>query len=583
MIDVKYHIAFILVIITLMVITLVIDRFKTSMVFMAGVLLLLIGGVIEVEDFLAGLSNLSILTIFLLIIVTASINQHFNLAAFFDRILGKKNSDRTFLLKMTGSVAAVSAFMNNTPVVAMMMPYVYNWGKKNNINPSKLLIPLSYAAILGGMITLVGTSTNLVLNGLLLSEGRELLAFEDFIIPGLLVTIGCLLFMFAISPMLLKGRKEVLKVLEENTREYLVETIVTPGSPIIGLTVEKAGLRNLEGIFLAELVRKKTHYSAVSPSQLIEEGDVLMFAGETSLIFNLLNAGKGLELSKKSQFQIADNADVAEAIVTQNSTLDHKTVKDSGFREKYDAAIIGIHRKGEKVSGKIGHIELHTGDLLLLITGPNFRERNYRYQDLLVVNTIVKPKPVSRLIVALTLIFTGFLSLFEGLLGILAFQVLAGMLTLDDAKKNVSPDLLIVLIGALAIGQALISSGTAGYLMDTVFTDAASWSPVFVVCMVFLITFIMTSLVTNVAAISIVFPVVLGLAVATGVPEKALFLTAAYAASCCFVTPFAYQTNLMVMEAGNYRFGDFLRMGLPVSMVYATIFLTYIIIQFNLL
>ncbi|HAD97643.1 MAG TPA: SLC13 family permease, partial [Cryomorphaceae bacterium] len=453
MIAPEYHITYALTVILLMIIVLVTDRFKASMVFLTTVALLLIGGIIEVRDFISGFSNISILTIFLLIIITASLNEYFNLAAFFDRFLGKARSDRSFLLRMTSSVAGVSAFMNNTPVVAMMMPYVYNWGKQNNINPSKLLIPLSYAAIVGGMITLIGTSTNLVLNGLLASEGQEVLSFGDFIIPGVLVTAGCLFFIYGVGPLLLRNRKDLMEVLEENTREYLVETVVAKDSPIIGLTVEQAGLRNLEGVFLTEIVRGKNHFTAVSPAHLIEERDILMFAGETSLIFNLLKNGKGLELSKKTEFHIADNTDVAEAIVTQNSTLDRKTVKEVGFREKYDAAIIGIHRKGEKVSGKIGHIALHTGDLILLVTGPNFRERNHRYQDLLVINTIEKPRELSRsqklifwvgVAVSFILMITGVFKLFEGLLTIALAQGIAGMVTLEGAKKNVSLDLLLV-------------------------------------------------------------------------------------------------------------------------------------------
>lgn len=592
MISLDYHITFVLSVILLMVVLLVTDRFKASMVFLSTVVLLFLGGVLEVSDFISGFSNMSILTIFLLIIITASLNDHFNLAAFFDRSLGSARSDRSFLLRMTGSVAAVSSFMNNTPVVAMMMPYVYNWGNRNNINPSKLLIPLSYAAILGGMITLIGTSTNLVLNGLLASEDRELLGFGDFVVPGLLVTVGCLAFIYLASPYLLKERKNLLKALEENSREYLVETIVAEHSSMAGMTVEEAGLRNLEGVFLTEIVRKDKHITPVSPSQIIEKGDLLMFAGETSLIFNLLKNGKGLELSKKLQFQIEDNADVAEVVVTQNSTLDRKTVKEVGFREKYDAAIIGIHRRGEKVSGKIGRVTLRTGDLLLLTTGPNFRERNHRYQDLLIINTIEKAKEITKnqklifwvgLAVSLSLMISGVFSLFEGLFGIVISQFLAGMLTLEGAKKNVSLDLLLILTGALAIGEALISSGAAGFLMSTIFSNASEWPPLLIISIIFLTTFILTSLITNVAAISIVFPMVMGLALATDIPEKALFLTAAYAASCCFVTPFAYQTNLMVVEAGNYRFVDFIRMGLPLSMVYAAIFLTYVVLQFNLL
>ncbi len=576
-----------------MVVVLVTDRFKASLVFVGTVLIFMIGGVLEVSDFTRGFSNLSILTIFLLIIITAALNEHFNLATLFDRFLGKAGNGTSFLFRMSTMVSGISAFMNNTPVVAMMMPYVYQWGKENKVSPSKLLIPLSYSAIVGGMITLIGTSTNLVLNGLLASEGQALLTFTDFLVPGLLVTFGSIVFISLVSPLILKGRKDFLDVLKENTREYLVETEVLETSDMIGFTVEQAGLRNLDGVFLAELVRGAQHFTPVSPTQVIKAGDILMFAGETTLIFKLLKRDNGLELSKKSQFKMDSNGHhIAEAIVAQNSPLDRRTVKEVGFREKYDAAIIGIHRKGEKVSGKIGHIALRTGDLLLLMSGPGFKERNHQQQDLIVVNTLEENKELTisqkrtfwaGALLSLGLIIGGVLSLFEGLLAILFVQFIAGMLNLDTLKKHLSLDLFLILTGALAIGQALIHSGAAKYLMDTSFQGAANWSPFTLVVVVFFMTFILTSVISNVAAISIIFPIILGLTATASVPATALFLTAAFAASCCFVTPFAYQTNLMVMEAGNYRFSDYLRLGLPLSLLYASIFLGYIVLQYDLL
>ncbi len=592
MIPQNLQIAFVLSTIILLIAVLVWDRIKTSWAFLSAVGILALGGAIEVDRFVSGISNPSILTIFVLIIITAGINDFFDLAAYFERLFGKAGNQRSFILRMGISVSAVSSVMNNTPVVAMMMPYVYQWGRKHGINPSRLLIPLSYSAILGGVITLIGTSTNLVLNGLLGENGHPLLGFGDFFVPGVLVTLGCLFFLYLAGPWLLRDKKEILKSLEENAREYLVESSVMIGSPLIDKSVEEAGLRNLESVFLSEIIRDSVRISPVKPTEILKAEDVLLFAGETKSTLEFIKKTPGLELHKKEKLQIKDNAEIIEAIVTQNSGLDRQSVKQIGFREKYDAAIIGIHRSGENVGGRIGAMQLRTGDLLLLTTGTEFRSRNKRSNDLLIINSLERKEELSpkkkliffsSLIVAAGLAIFNVLSLFNALLIILLTQLIIRMTNVENIKKNISFDLLIILISALSIGDALLNSGAADYITNLLFSNAASWSPLGVVVGVFVTTLILTSLITNVAAITIIFPIVLSLAAVSPVSEHVLFLTSAYAASCCFITPFAYQTNLMVMEAGNYNFNDFLRVGIPTSLVYSLIFLIFATLKFNLL
>ena len=567
-----------------MILVLVTDKYKASLVFIFAVAALVVGGSVGLNDFLNGISNPSILTIFVLIVITAGINDHINLAGFFDKLFGSAGNQRSFILRMGVSVSGISAIMNNTPVVAMMMPYVYQWGKKHNINPSRLLLPLSYAAIAGGMITLIGTSTNLVLNGLLLDNQLPTLGFSDFLIPGLLVTAVCLLIMYILGPWLIRDKKDILSTLEENAREYLVETKIVSGSKLSGKTVEEAGLRSLNQVFLTEIIRANKKITPVKPTELLYAEDILLFAGDTGPTLQLIGKVEGLELSKKTQFNIDDNAEVIEAIVTQNSLLERKSAKEVGFREKFDAAIIGIHRQGEKIAGKIGTITFKAGDLLLLTAGPEFHERYSRSSDLLIINTIEPKEEISKsrawlfvafLLGSIALIATGVLELFQGLLVILFAQLFLNMINLEKIKQNISFDLLIILVSSLAIGKALIDSGAANFLTSTFFVNSHNWSPPLILGGVFLATFILTSLITNVAAITIIFPIVFSLSSNTALSHEALFLTAAFGASCCFATPFAYQTNLMVMEAGNYSFKDFLRLGVPVSIAYAAVFLGY--------
>jgi di/tricarboxylate transporter len=559
-----------------------------SILFLLAVVLLLVGKIIPVDVFLGGFSNQAILTIFLLIIITSSINQHFNLFKLLDRIFDRVKSPRFFILKMGGVVAIFSSLINNTTVVATMMPYVYNWGNEKGISPSKLLMPLSFAAIVGGMITLIGTSTNLLLNGLLNSNGFEALVFTDFLFPGLFVSFLVILFLFFFGASLLNHSEKEGKKISDNVREYLVETKVLKGSSIISLSIEGAQLRNLDGVFLAEIIRNKKHLLPVSPIEIIEEGDVFLFAGETSKIFSLLKKIDGLEL-QQAPSSLDDN--VMEAVVAQNSTLDHKTLKEVGFREKYDAVIVGIHRKGERLSGKLGSIILRTGDLVLINGGNEFKEKNNRWQDLIVISTIFSENNISlkrrstfliSLLIMVGLTLFGFVELFEGLLGLMFIQLLLGMIDFNSIKKNVSLDLLVVLTASLALGNALISSGASDFLVELLFANVESWSPDLLLIGLFAFTFLLTSFITNVAALAIIFPVVANISGLLPIPDEALFLTIAFGASCSFLTPFAYQTNLMVAEAGNYRMKDFLKLGLPLSLVYASGFFIYLFYRFDL-
>lgn len=580
-----YHIPFVWAIIATMIVFLISDRFKPSLIFLAATALLWLGGVLDMAVWTEGLSNRSIITIFLLIIITAGLNQNFNLASLFARIFGGVHSAPGFILRMGGAVAGFSALMNNTPVVAVMMPHVYAWGKSRNISPSKLLMPLSFSAILGGMITLIGTSTNLVLNGLLEQNKLPLLGFSDFLWPGLLVTASGLLVMVIFAPRLLKERSDFLQEVRENPREYMVELRILPKAELAGKTVEHAGLRNLTGIFLSEIIRGQRLIAPVRPNQLLEENDILLFAGETSNVLELAKTYPGLELAKTNKFNLVKDTSVVEAIVSQNSSLDRHNAKDLGFRERFDAVIIGIHRRGEKLSGKIGSQALRTGDVLLMIAGKDFASRNAQREDMIVLNnlpeaTVLSPSRryffLTGLILSLGLSVFGSFNLFESLVLILLLQMLLGMSNMELVKRSLSLDLLIVLVSALALGEALIHSGAAAALGNSLGQWVEHWSPLLTLSIIFMTTLLLTSFVTNVAAIAIIFPVVFSLALAQIVPAPALFLTAAFGASCSFLTPFAYQTNLMVMELGNYKFADFLKLGSLVSITYAVVFMSFI-------
>ncbi len=537
------------------------------------------------QDFIEGLSNPSIIKIFLLIVITAGINETFDLATFLNRLFKGVKGPQGFIVRMGATVASLSAFMNNTPVVNVMIPYVYQWGKARNIAPSKLLMPLSFSAIMGGVITLIGTSTNLLLNGLIVDAGLQPLGFFDFTGPGLAITIIGIIVLALLAPIILKDRDEHSQDIVVNQREYLIEMRLKNSSSIIGQTIEEAGLRNLEGIFLTEIIRGKRELAPVPPTTVLEKDDVLLFAGDTNLITSITNRIDGLELSKATEFNLTDNTSYVEAIVAQNSQLDRKNAKETGFRQKYDAAIIGIHRRGEKVSGKIGSIDLRIGDVLLMVTGPRFMELSAKSSDFIILqeHQTYQSLPsrskwifwiISFLGIALNII--GIISFLELLLLILATQVGTKMVYLNLIKRVLSLDLLIILLVSLSLGDSLISSGAAKLITDNLFAGASSWTPFGLISLVFITSWLLTSFVTNVAAVSIIFPIAYSLALSSSIPYSAIFLSAAFGASCSFITPFAYQTNLMVMELGKYKFNDFFKFGLIISIIYTATFLSYI-------
>jgi di/tricarboxylate transporter len=564
---------------------------RTALTFFIAVLILIVTGVLTTDQFLKGFGNRQIAIIFVLIFITGALRDHFNLLELLDRPFRGARTQSGMLLRMTGIVALGSSFLNNTPVVALMIPYVSDWCKKRGIAPSQLLIPLSYSAILGGMITIIGTSTNLVLNGFLEQSGQPLFSFFDFLIPGLLVTIGGILFMLIAGPRLLPRREDVLDQLSDPTRDYVVETKVRSKSRLIGKSVQDAGLRNLSGVFLVEIVRDERVITPVEPEEVIEEGDSFLFVGETERVVDLTDGMPGLELSKHTEFEDAEGRNIIEAVIPANSSLIGSTVKQVNFRERYQAGILAIHRNGERVSGKIGEIRFQAGDLLLLSTGKSFARNEFRFNNLYIVKRIknpsVKKAPPKRIFVGVVALIGvvgifGYVNLFMATLIMLAALLVLGFVNVDGMKKEMDVKLLLILVSALALGRAMIESGAADALAGLIGSALSGGGPIVISVALFVLTFVLTSFITNAAAVSIAFPIAYSLGVVAG-PDVAVgyYMTIAFAASCAFLTPMGYQTNLMVMGPGGYQFKDFLRIGGPLSFLYALISLTFVWIYYG--
>ncbi|MCX2739965.1 SLC13 family permease [Pontibacter anaerobius] len=564
-------------------------RVRPSMVFIGGVIVLMLARVVAPSDFLQSLSNESIVTIFLLIFITAGIKEHFNLIGLLNRLFRSAKSSRGFLIRMTAGTSLLSSVVNNTPIVALMIPYVYHWAKRNKVAPSKLLIPLSFATIVGGMMTIVGTSTNLILNGFILSKEPEGLGFLDFLLPGILVTIVGLIFLATFGYKLLPSRTNPLDEFKTNAREYLVETYIAQGSVLVGKSIAEANLRNLEGIYLFEIVRDGKIINAVDPDEVLQKNDHLYFAGDTEKVVELLQHDNGLQIPRSNELGIGQHVNLIETVIPRNSALTNRTLKESEFREKYDAAVVAIHRNGENLRGKIGSIILEPGDLLLLSAGQKFLTRNKNDRDLYTVSVVSRSNGTAKwkkilfgagILLSLGLMALGITNLFFSLFIIAVLMTSLGLLRADEIKKLLDLDLLIILASALTLSKALIDTGIANEAAFAIINLFEAGGKFGILIGLFLITVLLTSFVTNVAAVSIAFPIAYSISHSLNLSPTGFYVAIAFGASASFMTPVGYQTNLMIYGPGSYKTKDFLKIGVPFTLLYSLTCLIYIILRY---
>ena len=580
---------FVLLVVVFLVSSLYKELFNPSLTFFIATIALLLGGIITPSELLKGLSNQQIIVIFLLVLITAGIRAIYG-SELFSKLFNPNLKPKAFLFRMMLTVSSISAFLNNTPIVAFMIPYVKDWADRTGNPASKFLIPLSFATILGGMITVIGTSTNLVLNGLIQQYGLPLLGFTDFLFLGVIITVVGWIYLYFVGYKLLPSNVNKIETLRQNLKEYIVETEVFPGSKIIGKSVHEAGLRNLQDVFLVEIIRDEKVISPVSPGMELEESDFLFFSGNTQSIYNLIKEDNGLRIHKQDSLEVDGHFNFVEAVIPASSDLIGIRIKDSDFRKKYHASIIAIHRNGKQVSGKVGEMHLTGGDFLLLLAGEDQLNGNHE-KDLFFVAVPKKlASPTTAWLkwvglgcfILLLSGVVGFLPLFTVCLVILSGLVFLGVLNLTEIRRQLDLGLLMVLVCSLAIGVALEKSGTASLIAGWLIDVGKQMGPVAVLSALFIVTIFLTSLITNAAAVSIVFPIAMSMAEQLHLSYTPFFVAIAFAASGDFMTPIGYQTNLMVYGPGGYTFKDFAKVGAPLTVLYALICISFITWFYNL-
>lgn len=583
------------VVIFFLVLSLYLNKIGAGLTFVIAIAILGTTGILTPHEMLAGFANEQIAIIVMLLLIGEIVRKTGMLDALFEKIFSETTSYRGFLSKLMILVSGFSAFLNNTPLVAILMPYTRNWSKKNNISPSKLLIPLSYAAILGGSATLIGTSTNLVVAGMVADQeiipNVQPLEIFDFSIVGVTMIILGIIYLIVLGNKLLPDVKSTIDNPEGASREYFAEVKIVNGNDMKGKTVEEAGLRNLQGLFLVEIIRDGNSIRPVSPGTILKQNDHLLFAGATETIADMVETRKGFELEYADRIKPSHINNIVEVVVSYNSSLIGRTAKEIHFRGKFNAAIIGIHRNGERLSGKIGNVKLEAGDLLLLVTGGDFYQRLSDNGDMYALTHLreIKKEPLTKqllliggIILAAIASTLGIIKLFTAILLLLILIVITNMVTPKEIVKNIDFNLIFIIALSLALGTAMLKTGFADTIAESFFSVLQPFGTIGVLAGTFLLTNILGSFITNKAAVAIIFPVALNLALTMDLNPKPFILTVAFAGAASFLTPVGYQTNLMVYGPGGYQFRHFLKIGWPLTLIYMIVTVFGLIWQFNL-
>ena len=570
-----YVVAFLCIIIGLLW-----GRFKAMHVFGFTVLSLLLSGMMGIRHIYNAAVNPSLLTVMALIALTNVLTKQVRIDLAL-KSLG--NERRGFLLSLSGFTALLSAIVNNTPIVALLIPGIKIRAKEKGWNTRLFLLPISFAAVAGGTITLIGTSTNLVLNGMMMENGIPEFKFFDFLVPGIFVTLGVLATSIFLAPVLLKTTDPDITSKSLSERNYTTELKVIKGGSMDGKSVKKAKLRNLSNLFLVEIYRKGEYISPVSPDEILQAEDMLYFTGGIEHVKELLDQFPYGLKNVETKFKVEGRSNLIEVIVPNNSDLIGRPLKETNFRERYDAVIIGVQREGKPLKGKIGRIILQVGDLLLLATGSGFQEKNAKERTLLTIESHTR-KPSSKLKrekyflpSLLLIVIAGFLFKWTLLLTLgvmLISAIICGLTFAERIKNEFNIQLYALLVLSVAFGSAIVEGGHASYFLEMITLPESSR---IAILLLFGITLLFTNFMTNVSAVAIAFPIGAAIMKHYGVTHLEVFLPMAFAASASFLTPTSYQTHLMVMGAGNYTNRDFFKMGLPVLFVYSAIALSMLL------
>jgi di/tricarboxylate transporter len=558
-----------------------------DLLFVGAVVLLAAFGVISPQEAFSGFANSGMLIVAAMFVVAAGLRETGVMEFVGEHFLGRVETEARALFYMAVVLIPSAMVMNNTPKVALLVPVLIAWCRKRRISPSRLLMPLSFLSILGGTCSLIGTSTNLVVQGLLIKEGQRLpgapglqpMGFFEIGRVGFPCALLGAAYLLTVGRKLLPDRKELIEQLEETRREYLVEMLVQPGCRLADRTIGKAGLRSLPGLFLIEIDRDGEVIGPVGPEEVIRANDRLVFTGVVSTIVDLEKI-PGLVPAADARYEVSPamqrGRQLCEAVISPSSPLVGQAVRDADFRLLYDAAIVAVHRNGARLTNKVGDIHLHAGDTLLLQVGPNFSRAFRNNPDFYLVSDVEDSSPVryDRARPAAIIFLVMIATFVSGKVDImLAAMLAAGAMVLfrcvsaTQARKSVDLPVLIAIAASFGVGKALEQSGVAGLFAGLLVEGTRSWGPHVTLAAIYFGTMVLNELISNNAAAALAFPFCVESARLLGVNPRPFVMGVALAASFAFASPIGYQTHMMVFGPGGYRFADFLKVGIPLNLL----------------
>ncbi|MBQ0730504.1 MAG: SLC13 family permease [Oleispira antarctica] len=553
------------------------NRFSPEKIFLSVCAALIVFGILPPAHALVGFSSSAVFTIAFLYVVVGGLRDSGGIQLIRRYLVGSPKSQASAINRILPVTTILSGFVNNTPVVATFTHVVQGLSKRYSIRLSQVLIPISFASIFGGMCTLIGTSTNLVVDGLVQAQGYPGFGLFELAQVGVPIAIMGLLYLKFIAPLLLPNRESSLEQFE-HVREYMVEMIIQPNSELVRNSIQDAGLRNLPGLFLVEIEREGQILSAVRPRTVLEQGDRLVFAGSPESVLALRNI-QGLVLADDPRFKLEGNRSdrrLFEAVLSPSNTMIGKSIKESRFRHRYSAVVLSVSRHGERLTGRLGDLKLQAGDTLLIEAQKGFLMRYRNSRDFLLVSKLADSDHADekKAVMAISIFIAMIIATSFSLLSILESSLLAAgamvatrCISFEDAGKSIDYSVLVVIACAFSLGAAVQHVGLAGLISDSLieFVD----TPILALIAVYLTTALLTELMTNNAAAIIMLPIAITVSEKLGVDYQAFAVVVMIAASASFMTPTGYQTNLMVMGPGGYRFSDYFKVGAPLSALVA--------------
>ncbi|MDE2794053.1 MAG: SLC13 family permease [Gemmatimonadota bacterium] len=567
-----------LAVVTLAVLVLTRDLISPAVAFMAAVVVLLVAGVVTPAEAFQGFSNPAPITVAALYVLARAVEKSGALHPIVRATLGTAKSVRGALARMTVPVAAASAFVNNTPIIAMLSPQIGEWADRRGDSASRYLMPLSFAAILGGMTTLIGTSTNIVVSGLLEADGYEPFTMFELTRTALPMALAGLVITILASPRLLPDRLPPRQEARTGGRSFSVRMIIEPGGPLDGLRMDEAWSALPKGATMVYFERDGEGAGQPHPDTVLGGGDFLTMLGDTDVVLKLHDVS-GLASSQQPhlpfEFRSARHA-YFEAVIAPESRLVGKSLIDIRFLARYQATVVAIHRAGEPVHGHLAKAPLKPGDTLMVIADQGFGERWRGRNDFLLVSRLgapappLSPKAVIVLAVAAAIVLGAAFQLLPilhlSLLGALALVVF-GILSPNEAKDAIDFDVIVVIGAAFGLAAAVTSSGLGEGTATLVADTLGGLGPQGAMAGIIIITVTLSSIITNNAAAALVLPIAMSTAADFGIGARAAAVAVALSASASFMTPIAYQTNLMVYGPGGYHFGDYARLGTPLTLL----------------